>query len=124
MPLIVQKFGGSSVATPEKILRAGRRAVRAQHDGNQVVMVVSAMGDTTDDLLELAAKITDRPPAREMDMLLSTGEQVRVALMAIAIHSPGHKAVRLTGGPIGVKNDRSHRQARIKTIETAALRKL
>jgi aspartate kinase len=124
MPLIVQKFGGSSVATPEKILRAGRRAIRAQQEGNQVVMVVSAMGDTTDDLLELAAKITDRPPAREMDMLLSTGEQVSVALMAIAIHSLGHKAVSLTGAQIGVKTDASYRKARIKSIETGRLKKL
>jgi aspartate kinase len=123
MPLIVQKFGGSSVATPEKILRAARRAIRAQQEGNQVVMVVSAMGDTTDDLLELAAKITDRPPAREMDMLLSTGEQVSVALMAIAIHSLGHKAVSLTGAQIGVKTDASYRKARIKSIETIRLRK-
>jgi aspartate kinase len=123
MPLIVQKFGGSSVASPEKILRAARRAIRAQQEGNQVVMVVSAMGDTTDDLLELAAKITDRPPAREMDMLLSTGEQVSVALMAIAIHSLGHKAVSLTGAQIGVKTDASYRKARIKSIETTRLRK-
>src|SRR3954454_2912348 len=123
MPLIVQKFGGSSVANPEKILRAARRAIRAQQEGNQVVMVVSAMGDTTDDLLELAAKITDRPPAREMDMLLSTGEQVSVALMAIAIHSLGHKAVSLTGAQIGVKTDASYRKARIKSIETARLQK-
>jgi aspartate kinase len=123
MPLIVQKFGGSSVATPEKILRAARRAIRAQQEGNQVVMVVSAMGDTTDDLLELAAKITDKPPAREMDMLLSTGEQVSVALMAIAIHSLGNKAVSLTGAQIGVKTDASFRKARIKSIETARLRK-
>ena len=123
MSLIVQKFGGSSVANPEKILRAARRAIRAQQEGNQVVMVVSAMGDTTDDLLELAAKITDRPPAREMDMLLSTGEQVSVALMAIAIHSLGHKAVSLTGAQIGVKTDASYRKARIKSIETTRLRK-
>jgi aspartate kinase len=124
MPLIVQKFGGSSVANPEKILRAARRAIRALQEGSQVVMVVSAMGDTTDDLLDLAAKITDRPPAREMDMLLSTGEQVSVALMAIAIHSLGHKAVSLTGAQIGVKTDASYRKARIKSIETARLRRL
>jgi aspartate kinase len=123
MPIIVQKFGGSSVANPEKILRAARRAIRAQQEGNQVVMVVSAMGDTTDDLLELAAKITDKPPAREMDMLLSTGEQVSVALMAIAIHSLGHQAVSLTGAQIGVKTDASFRKARIRSIETARLRK-
>jgi aspartate kinase len=124
MSLIVQKFGGSSVANPEKILRAARRAIRAQQEGNQVVMVVSAMGDTTDELLDLAAKITDKPPAREMDMLLSTGEQVSVALMAIAIHSLGHRAVSLTGAQIGVKTDASFRKARIKSIETARLRKL
>ncbi len=124
MPLIVQKFGGSSVASPEKILRAARRAIRAQQEGNQVVMVVSAMGDTTDDLLELAAKITDKPPAREMDMLLSTGEQVSVALMAIAIHSLGHQAVSLTGAQIGVKTDGTFRKARIRSIETARLLKL
>ncbi|MCI0361894.1 MAG: aspartate kinase [Planctomycetaceae bacterium] len=124
MPLIVQKFGGSSVANPEKILRAARRAIRAQQEGNQVVMVVSAMGDTTDDLLDLAAKITDKPPAREMDMLLSTGEQVSVALMAIAIHSLGHQAVSLTGAQIGVKTDGTFRKARIRSIETARLRKL
>jgi aspartate kinase len=123
MPLIVQKFGGSSVANPEKILRAARRAIRAQQEGNQVVMVVSAMGDTTDDLLELAAKITDKPPAREMDMLLSTGEQVSVALMAIAIHSLGHQAVSMTGAQIGVKTDGTFRKARIRSIETARLRK-
>ena len=123
MPLIVQKFGGSSVANAEKILKAARRAIRAQQEGNQVVMVVSAMGDTTDDLLELAAQITDRPPAREMDMLLSTGEQVSVALMAMAIHSLGHKAVSLTGAQIGVKTDAVHRKARIKSIETARLKR-
>ena len=84
-------------------------------------MVTSAMGDTTDDLLELAAKITGKPPAREMDMLLSTGEQVSVALMAMAIHSLGHKAVSLTGAQIGVKTDNSFRKARIRSIETIAI---
>ncbi|ADB18951.1 aspartate kinase [Pirellula staleyi DSM 6068] len=124
MPLIVQKFGGSSVATPEKILKAARRAIRAQQEGNQVVMVVSAMGDTTDDLLELAAQVNERPPAREMDMLLSTGEQISVALMAMAIHSLGNKAISLTGAQIGVKTDASYRKARIKSIETSRMRKL
>src|SRR6187401_3202498 len=124
MPLIVQKFGGSSVANPEKILRAARRAIRAQQEGNQVVMVVSAMGDTTDDLLDLAAKITDRPPAREMDMLLSTGEQVSVALVAMAIHSLGYKGVSLTGAQIGIKTDRVHTKARIRSISTERMKKL
>ena len=80
MPIIVQKFGGSSVADSKKILAAARKAVRAQKEGNQVVMVVSAMGKNTDALVDLAHEITDEPPAREMDMLLSTGEQVSVAL--------------------------------------------
>ena len=123
MPLIVQKFGGSSVATPEKILAAARKAIRAQAAGNQVVMVVSAMGDTTDDLLDLAGKITDKPPAREMDMLLSTGEQISVALMAMAIDSLGSKAVSLTGAQIGVKTDATHRKARIRSISTDRMRK-
>jgi aspartate kinase len=124
MPLIVQKFGGTSVATPEKILTAARRAIRAQQEGNQVVMVVSAMGHHTDELVDLAEQITDRPPAREMDMLLSTGEQVSVALMAMAIHSLGHKAVSMTGAQIGIKTDNTHTKARIRSIETARMRKV
>lgn len=124
MSLIVQKFGGSSVATPEKILAAARKAIRAKQEGHQVVMVVSAMGDTTDDLIDLANRITDKPPAREMDMLLSTGEQQSCALMAMAINSLGHKSVSLTGAQIGVKTDATFRKARIKSIETARLRKM
>jgi aspartate kinase len=124
MPLIVQKFGGTSVATPEKILAAARKAIRAQNEGNQVVMVVSAMGHHTDELVDLAQQITDRPPAREMDMLLSTGEQVSVALVAMAIHSLGAKAVSLTGGQIGIKTDRVHTKARIKSISTERMKKL
>ncbi len=97
MPIIVQKFGGTSVADSKKILAAARKAIRTQLEGNQVVMVVSAMGKNTDLLVDMAKEITDEPPAREMDMLLSTGEQVSVALMAMAITSLGHKAISLTG---------------------------
>ena len=89
MAIIVQKFGGTSVADSEKILSAAKKALATQKAGNQVVMVVSAMGKNTDMLVELARQINSRPPAREMDMLLSTGEQVSVALMAMAIHSLG-----------------------------------
>ena len=110
MPLVVQKFGGTSVADSQKILAAARKAVRAQQRGNQVVVVVSAMGKNTDTLIELANEINDRPPAREMDMLLSTGEQVSVALMAMAIDSLGAKAVSLTGAQIGIKTDSSHHE--------------
>lgn len=123
MSIIVQKFGGSSVANPQKILAAARKAIRAQKEGHQVVMVVSAMGDTTDDLIELANQITDRPPAREMDMLLSTGEQVSVACMAMAINELGSKAVSLTGAQIGIMTDATFRKARIKSISTERMQK-
>ncbi|HRF01215.1 MAG TPA: aspartate kinase [Pirellulaceae bacterium] len=122
--LIVQKFGGTSVATTQMILAAARKAVRAQREGNRVVMVVSAMGHQTDHLVDLAAEITESPPAREMDMLLSTGEQVSVALMAIAIDSLGYKAMSLTGGQIGIRTDSSHTKARIMSISTDRVLKL
>ena len=124
MSLIVQKFGGTSVANAEKIRAAARRAIRAQQNGNQVVMVVSAMGHQTDELVDLAKQITDDPPAREMDMLLSTGEQVSVALMAMAIHSLGAEAVSLTGGQIGIRTDSTHTKARIQSISTERMQKL
>lgn len=124
MSLIVQKFGGTSVADAEKIRVAARRAIRAQQEGNQVVMVVSAMGHQTDALVDLAKQITDDPSGREMDMLLSTGEQVSVALMAMAIHSLGAKAVSLTGAQIGIRTDSSHTKARIQSISTERMKKL
>ena len=124
MPLIVQKFGGTSVATPEKIQAAARKAIRAQQEGNQVVVVVSAMGHNTDHLIDLAKEVNEEPPAREMDMLLSTGEQVSVALMAMAVHRFGHKAVSLTGAQMGIRTDNSFTKARIKTISTERIRRL
>jgi aspartate kinase len=123
MSLIVQKFGGSSVADTDKILAAARKAIRAQQAGNQVVVVVSAMGDSTDDLIDLAKKISDAPPAREMDMLLSTGEQVSVALMAMAVHSLGSKAISMTGGQMGIRTSSVHGKARIQSIDSGRLRK-
>ncbi len=124
MGIIVQKFGGTSVANAEKIRVAARRAIRAQQNGNQVVMVVSAMGHQTDHLVDLAKQITDDPSGREMDMLLSTGEQVSVALMAMAIHSLGAQAVSLTGAQIGIRTDSSHTKARIQSISTDRMKKL
>ena len=124
MPIIVQKFGGTSVADTEKILAAARKAVREHRAGNQVVMVVSAMGKQTDVLVDLAHQIIEQPTPREMDMLLSTGEQVSVALMAMAIHSLGEKAVSLTGAQIGVRTDSTHTKARIKSISTERMQKL
>ncbi len=124
MPILVQKFGGSSVATPEKIQSAARKAIRAQQDGYQVVVVVSAMGDNTDNLIALADQINTEPSAREMDMLLSTGEQVSVALMAMAVQRFGHKAISLTGGQIGIRTDSSFSKARIRSIATDRMKSL
>jgi aspartate kinase len=123
MPLIVQKFGGTSVANGQKILAAARKAVRAQQQGNQVVVVVSAMGQATDELIELARQVNERPPCREMDMLLSTGEQVSVSLMAMAIHALGYDAISFTGAQVGIRTDSTHTKARIRTISTDRMKK-
>jgi aspartate kinase len=122
LALVVQKFGGSSVATAERIMAAARRAIRAKQAGHRVIVVVSARGDTTDELIELAREITDKPPAREMDMLLSTGEQISIALMAMAIQALGHPAISFTGAQIGIVTDSFHTKARIKNISTQRLR--
>jgi aspartate kinase len=124
MALVVQKFGGTSVADPQKIVAAARKAIARHQEGKQVVVVVSAMGHQTDILVDLAKAITDRPSAREMDMLLSTGEQVSVALFAMAIQSLGYKAVSLTGAQIGIRTDSTHTKARIKSISTDHVKKL
>jgi aspartate kinase len=121
--LVVQKFGGSSVATAERIKEAARKAIRAKAAGNQVIVVVSARGDTTDDLINMAQEISDRPPAREMDMLLATGEQISIALTAMAIHEQGEAAISFTGPQIGIVTDSTHTKARIKKIDTAKIRK-
>jgi aspartate kinase len=123
LALVVQKFGGTSVATAERIMAAARRAVRAKLAGHEVIVVVSARGDTTDELISLAGEITENPPSREMDMLLATGEQISIALMAMAIHSLGHKAVSFTGMQVGIVTDNVHTKARIKSIDTARLRR-
>ena len=124
MALVVQKFGGTSVADPQKIVAAAKKAIARHREGKQVVVVVSAMGHQTDILVDLAKAITDRPSAREMDMLLSTGEQVSVALFAMAIQSLGHKAVSLTGAQIGIRTDSTHTKARIKSISTDHVKQL
>ncbi len=122
MALIVQKFGGTSVADAERIHRAARRAISAKEAGNQVAVVVSAMGHTTDELIELAKKVCSfagcesNPPKREMDQLLATGEQVTIALMAMAIHAQGHEAISFTGGQIGLVTDNAFSKARIQSI--------
>jgi len=116
MSLIVQKYGGSSVADAEKMKNVARRAVAARGEGNQVVVVVSAMGDTTDDLIDLAHQISSHPDEREMDVLLSTGEIVSSTLLSMAIKSFGQKAISLSGGQAGIQTDGIYSQARIRTV--------
>src|SRR6266478_2686733 len=120
--VLVQKFGGTSVKNAERVMMAARRAIRAKQAGHQVVVVVSARGDTTDDLIELAREITEQPPAREMDMLLATGEQISIALMAMAIHTLGENAISFTGTQVGIVTDSTHTKARIKNISTQRMR--
>ncbi|MGD8450312.1 MAG: aspartate kinase [Phycisphaerae bacterium] len=124
MPILVQKFGGTSVGDAFRIHLAARRAVRAMLEGRQVVLVVSAMGDTTDELVRLAYQVTRHPSKREMDMLLATGEQVSIALVAMAIHEAGYDAISLTGAQVGMLTDSHHTQARIRSINADRIRRL
>jgi len=118
MAIVVQKYGGSSVANAEKILSVAKRIARRHDGGDQVVVVVSAMGDTTDDLIALAGQITKSPSPREMDVLLSTGELVTSTLMAMALRDMGYSAISLSGAQAGIKTDSSYRKARILEVET------
>jgi aspartate kinase len=118
MGLIVQKYGGSSVADAEKIQNVARRIVKAKEEGNQVVVVVSAMGNTTDSLLKLAYHVNERPGDRELDVLLSTGEIVTSTLLALALENLGCKAVSLTGAQAGIQTDSTYSRARILRIDT------
>lgn len=116
MSLIVQKFGGSSVADSERVKNVASIIARTVRDGNNVVVILSAQGDTTDYLLEKAAEISDKPSRRELDMLLSTGEQVSVSLMAMCLEGMGISAVSLAGWQIGMKTDSNYSNARIRSI--------
>lgn len=111
--IVVMKFGGTSVAGADQIKRAAARIVAAREAGNRVVAVLSARGKTTDELVSQALEISERPVAREMDMLLSTGERISCALCAMAIHDMGHEAISLTGSQAGIVTDSSHTKARI-----------
>ncbi len=121
MGVIVQKYGGSSLATTERIRNVARRIIETKKKGNQVVAIVSAMGDSTDDLIALAKEISDRPPKREMDMLLSTGEQVSISLLAMAIESMGEDVISLTGQQAGIRTDDMYSKARIVNIVSTRL---
>ncbi|MFO0828405.1 MAG: aspartate kinase [Phycisphaerales bacterium] len=122
MSTIVQKFGGSSVGDAQRIMRCAKRVADTRAAGHDVVVVVSAMGDTTDDLITLAESINAEPDRREMDMLMSTGEQVSCALMAMALHKLGVPAVSLTGGQVGIRTTDAYRKARITSIDPARMR--
>ena len=125
MGVVVQKYGGSSVSDAEAVKRVAKRIVRTVQAGNQVCVVVSAMGDTTDELLELAEGVTPTPPARELDMLLTAGERISMAVLAMAIANLGHEARSFTGSQAGVITDSAHGRARIIDVTpgriTAAL---
>jgi aspartate kinase len=123
MGLIVQKYGGSSVADAGKIRGVARRVVETAKAGHGVVAVVSAMGKTTDGLIRLAQEVTPTPPEREMDMLLATGEQVSIALLAMAINALGHKARSFTGEQAGIRTDAAHTRARIVGIDGDKVRR-
>ena len=118
MALIVKKFGGSSVGSVEKIIAVAKRIIEEKNKDDKVVMVVSAMGDTTDDLIALAKGINKEPYqyAREMDMLLTTGEQVSISLLAMAFKNLGHPAISLTGAQAGVKTNAVHTKGKIVDI--------
>jgi aspartate kinase len=121
--LVVQKYGGSSVADAERIKRVAERIVATKKAGNDVVVVVSAMGDTTDELLDLASQVTPLPPGRELDMLLTAGERISMALLAMAIHSLGLEARSFTGSQAGVLTTSSHGKARIIDVTPGRISK-
>lgn len=122
MSLIVQKYGGSSLATPESIKRIAGRVVEEHRRGHRLVVVVSAMGDTTDHLEALARQVSDSPPEREMDMLLSVGERISIALLAMAISDLGCEAISFTGSQVGIITDNRHTEARILEVRGLRIR--
>ncbi|WP_243297415.1 aspartate kinase [Bacillus litorisediminis] len=124
MGLIVQKFGGTSVATTERIRNVGQRVLEEVNEGHQVVVVVSAMGKTTDQLVSLANELSAYPSKREMDMLLSTGEQVTISLLSIALQEMGHHAVSLTGWQAGIQTEKVFSNARITDIDPSKIQNL
>ncbi len=123
MALVVQKYGGTSVGTSERIRAVAERVKATVDAGNQVVVVVSAMGKTTDGLVKLAGEISDDPSRREMDMLLSTGEQISIALLSMALHGLGQSAISLTGAQVGIVTEANHSHARILEISTERLQR-
>ena len=119
--LIVQKYGGSSVANTERIFNVANRIIDTVKEGNEVVVVLSAQGDTTDDLIAKAAEIDPKASRREMDMLLSTGEQQSVALMAMAINKLGYRAISLNAAQVGISTSSAYSNAKIRSIRKSRI---
>ncbi|HEY6221577.1 MAG TPA: aspartate kinase [Candidatus Eisenbacteria bacterium] len=122
MPLLVQKYGGTSVGTPERIHHVAERIVRTRRAGTELIVVVSAMADTTDDLLELAGKVSSNSHPRELDMLLTSGERISMALVAMAVNDRGQEAVSFTGSQSGIVTDTSHTRAKILEVKADRIR--
>ncbi|MEN6429864.1 MAG: aspartate kinase [Coriobacteriales bacterium] len=122
MTLVVQKYGGTSIGTVERIHAVADKLIARRLSGDDIVAVVSAMGHVTDELVSLASQISSDPPDREMDMLLATGEQVSIALLAIAIHEKGHDAVSFTGPQVGIVTDPVHGKAKIQAVRADRVR--
>jgi aspartate kinase len=122
LPLLVQKYGGTSVGTPDRIHKVADRIVRSRRAGTDLVIVVSAMGDTTDDLLDLANRVSDRSHPRELDMLLTAGERISMALVAMAVRDRGQEAVSFTGSQSGIVTDTSHTRAKILEVKADRIR--
>ena len=121
MPIVVQKYGGTSVGTPERIGHVADRVVRTREAGNDVVVVVSAMGDTTDVLFGMASELTQVPEPRELDMLLTSGERIAMSLLAIAVNARGCRAASYTGSQAGIITDTQHGKARIVEVRPARI---
>ncbi|HEX42783.1 MAG TPA: aspartate kinase, partial [Phycisphaerales bacterium] len=122
MAIVVQKYGGTSVANAAKIRRAAERVIKAVKEGHQVVVVASARGKQTDELIADALELNPNPPTREMDQLISTGEQQTVSLFAMALEAMGQKAISFTGGQIRMMTDDVHTKAKIRSIDADTIR--
>lgn len=123
MGIVVQKYGGTSVGDTDKIKNVARRVAGYKKQGHQVITVVSAVGHTTDELVEMAGQITDNPPEREMDMLMSTGEQISISLLAMAIKALGYDVISLTGAQVGIRTNNVHQKARIMEVSSERIQK-
>lgn len=121
MSIVVQKYGGTSVGTPEKIMEVAKKVIQKKKEGHQVVVIVSAMGKSTDHLTELAKKVSQNPNAREMDVLLTTGEQVSISLLSMALWEQGTSAISFTGGQLNIRTTSIHQKARILDIDVSKI---